>query len=90
MISKEKHDLLAKINEKQAEIDRRESRIDALYKQDPFDEKKVDRLEEMQLQACNFRNGMICAMDCVLGRGAWLEQKTPGSGEWYIKETSPF
>ena len=90
MTNKERENLLSKINEKQAEIDRREQRIDSLYKAEPFDEKRVDRLEEMQLQAINFRNGMIYAMDCILGRFAWLEQKTPGSGEWFIKETNPF
>ena len=90
MTNKEKQILLAKINEKQADIDRRERKIDSLYKQQPFDEKKVDRLEDTQLAAYNFRNGMIHAMGLILGRFEWLEQYTPGSGDWYIKEITPF
>ena len=89
MTIKEREHLLAHINEKQQEINRRERRIDSLYKAEPFDEKRVDRLEDQQLQAYNFRNGMVFAMGCLLNRNEWLEQKvdveTPGSGMWYIK-----
>lgn len=90
MTIKEKQHLLGKINEKQQEINRRERRIDSIYKTEPFDEKRVDRLEETQLRAYDYRNGMIYAMNCILGRSAWLSQRpdddTPGSGEWFIRE----